>query len=688
MESKDLLHTEADENQNIEVNAGASQEAQNDANVEVCNDAVAEIAKESEPEKVESVEPEKNESLNQDTQVEETSTVEDMVAEIENSESQSSIESVEEEIVEENEEDEAAALKRIEAEYADLDDEKLVAELQNVVSTMGYSESKHRVSILKSRILDFVKTAKQEELKSFIEAGGNKEEFEHTPSDLEVRFNESMRLFKNNKEKFIEQIETEKQHNLETKNSIIEGLKNLIESETNLKVLNDKFKEYQEQWKAVGPVPQSESTNLWQNYHFYVEKFFDILRINKELRSLDFKKNLEQKIKLCETAESLLLDDSINKSFKVLQQLHNEWKEIGPVAEDKKEEIWERFKNASDQINQRRREHYDKLYAEQQNNYNAKVVLCEQAEELVATEPKTIKESNEVSEKLTELLKVWKTLGPAPAKLNDEIWDRFKSTLNKFFDAKKEYFQQLKDTQMQNYNQKLNLAIQAEAIALRSDWKQATEDILSLQKEWKAVGPVPRKHSETIWKRFRSACDKFFEAKAHYFANIQDIEQENLQKKEDLIKRILEYQFGEDRSANMEAMKSFQREWTEMGHVPKKEKDRIYTAYREAVNKRFSDMKVSAEEYRRDSFKNKIDNILSNPDADRLLDKEKRFLANKLTQLKEDVALWENNLGFFANSKNADILKEEFVKKIEAAKREIKDLEYKVRMMSSKKENE
>ena len=711
MESKDLLHPELDENQNLEVNAGTSDEVQNHANDNECNPAenaeepieTIETAATEEPkaaaapiETEQPVEPAEMQIPVEEPAQEPVETpaipteepaasVEDMVAEIENANAQEPEEASDEAS---EEQDEAASIEKIEAEYAEMDFPKLVEELQNVLNNMSYTEGKPRVGILKSKILDCIKKAKQAELAAFIEAGGNKEEFVHTPDELENQFNAAMKLFKENKDKFIEKLEAEKQHNLETKQSIIEGLKNLIENESDLKILNDKFKEYQAQWKAVGPVPQNESTNLWQNYHYYMEKFFDIIRINKELRSLDLKKNLEQKIKLCETAESLLLDDSINKSFKVLQQLHNEWKEIGPVMEDKKEEIWERFKNASDQINQRRREHYEKLYAEQQNNYNAKVVLCEQAEELVASEPKNIKESNAVSEKLTELLKVWKTLGPAPAKLNDEIWERFKSTLNKFFQAKKEYFQQLKDTQMQNYNQKLNLAIQAEAIALRTDWKKATEEILALQKEWKEIGPVPRKHSETVWKRFRSACDKFFENKSHYFANIQDIEQENLQKKEDLIKRILECEFGEDRNANMDVMKAFQREWTELGHVPRKDKDRIYAAYREAVNKRFADMKVSAEEFKRDSFKNKIDNILSNPDADRLLDKEKRFLSNKLTQLKEDVALWENNLGFFANSKNADLLKEEFVKKIEAAKREIKDLEYKVKMMSSKKEKE
>ena len=351
--------------------------------------------------------------------------------------------------------------------------------------------------------------------------------------------------------------------------------------------------------------------NLWQNYHFYVEKFFDILRINRELKDLDLKKNLEQKIKLCEQAESLLLQDSVKQSFKELQDLHEKWKEIGPVPEDKKEELWERFKNASDQINQRRREHYEQIYAEQQNNYNAKVVLCEKAEEFTAQPATNAKEFNAISDQLTELLKVWKTLGAAPPKVNEEIWNRFKGTLDKFFEKKKEFFGKIKDEQQTNYNMKVNLAIRAEAIAKRTDWRAATDEILQLQKEWKEIGATSRKHSEAIWKRFRSACDQFFEAKSNYFNNAQEIEAENLKKKEELIERLKNHAFGADRNENLEAIKAYQREWTEIGFVPKKEKDRIYAAYREALDQRFADLKISAEDRKRDNYRSRINNILS-----------------------------------------------------------------------------
>ena len=280
---------------------------------------------------------------------------------------------------------------------------------------------------------------------------------------------------------------------------------------------------------------------------------------------------------------------------------------------------------------------------------------------------------------------MWKTLGPAPAKLNDEIWARFKGSLDKFFTQKKEYFQQIKDTQMQNYNQKLNLVIQAEGLADRTDWKQATADILSLQSEWKKIGATPRKYSDQIWKRFRAACDKFFAAKSEYFNNIQDKENENLQKKEELIQKILTHEFSDDRAANIDVLKAYQNEWIEIGFVPKKDKDRIYTEYRAALDKRFAELKISADDMKRTRYQSRIENILNNPNADKLIDKEKNFLRNKLAQLKEDIVLWENNLGFFANSKNAELITAEFRKKIESAKEEVKNLEYKIRMMNNPK---
>lgn len=613
----------------------------------------------------------------------ESASASDIMSEIEETESAKSEEEEEEE-EEEDVETVQITVEEWQRQYSEYTFEQLVQEIDTVAQNENYNLIKNQFSVLKTLILEQIKIDKKNQFDQFIEQGGEGDEFEYETTELEKTFNKAFSNYKKNRVKFLEKLELERQQNLEAKNKIIEGLKSLVETETNLKVLNDQFKQFQDEWRAIGPVPQNETANLWQNYHFYVEKFFDILRMNKELRSLDLKKNLEQKVKLCEAAESLLLEDSINKSFKLLQQYHNDWKEIGPVPEEKKEEIWERFKNASDQVNQRRREYYDKLYTEQQNNYNAKLVLCEQVEELVKELPQNAREYNTLSDQLTEVLKVWKSLGQAPAKLNDEIWERFKKSLDYFFESKKNFFNQIKETYTQNHNLKVNLAIRAEAIAIRTDWKQATDEIIALQKEWKEIGPSTKKSSEMIWKRFRAACDQFFEAKSHYFTNAKAIEAENLAKKEEIIKNILEYEFTDNKGENMEAMKKMQREFLEIGFVPRKEKDRVFEEFRAAVNKRFAELKVSGDELRKDLYKSKIKDILDNPNADRILDKEKRYLHNKLQQLKEDIALWENNLGFFANSKNADLLKAEFEKKIEAAKKEVEEIQFKLKMMNQK----
>ena len=715
MENQELLHPEDAEMQNQEVNSGASMEAQETMSQETPASEVEPVVTEepttNEPETEAPVAAEETvaepapETVEATTEepvqepvaaTEEPASPEEMMAEMD--QQQTATEPVTETEAEETAPEET--LEQVEAAYAGFDLEQCVTELERLVKEPNFNLIKMRVGVLRARIIEFFRERKRAAQQAFEAAKAAAaaaaaenpeapaEEVEtpsNEPDEIEVRFNKAFQQYKDSKAKFIEALEAQKQDNLNAKNKIIDGLRNLIETESNLKVLNDKFKEFQEQWKAIGPVPQTESNNLWQNYHFYVEKFFDILRLNKEAREMDYKKNLESKLELCEKAESLLLVDSINQSFKDLQTLHEQWKEIGPVPEDKKEEVWERFKAASDQINQRRKEHYDKLFAEEQNNYNAKLVLCEQAEEITSQASDNVKSYNEISDKLADLLSMWKTLGPAPAKLNDEIWARFKGSLDKFFTQKKEYFQQIKDTQMQNYNQKLNLVIQAEGLADRTDWKQATADILSLQSEWKKIGATPRKYSDQIWKRFRAACDKFFAAKSEYFNNIQDKENENLQKKEELIQKILNHEFSDDRAANIDVLKAYQNEWIEIGFVPKKDKDRIYTEDRAALDKRFAELKISADDMKRTRYQSRIENILNNPNADKLIDKEKNFLRNKLAQLKEDIVLWENNLGFFANSKNAELITAEFRKKIESAKEEVKNLEYKIRMMNNPK---
>ena len=437
----------------------------------------------------------------------------------------------------------------------------------------------------------------------------------------------------------------------------------------------------QDRWKEIGMVPRTEINNLWQNYHFLVEKFFDKVKLNKELKDLDLKKNLEAKMALCEKTEELLLETSVIKTFKKLQKYHEEWKEIGPVPIDKKDEIWERFKNTTDKINERRREHYSKVEEEQQKNLETKTALCEQAEEIITLDNKTVKDWQTNTNKVNELLKIWKSIGSVPQKINTEIWNRFKSSLDTFFANKKEFFDKLKDQQVHNYNLKVELCVQAEALKTSTDWKKTSNDLIRLQNEWKSLGPVPKKYSDKIWKRFRAACDEFFNAKSFHFSNLQSSEAENLNKKIDLIKRIKESTFGADKNENLNILKNFQREWIEIGHIPIKEKDKLQHEFRTIINECLDKLKISEVEITTISYQNHVDSLKNDPQSKRLMGKEREILSGKIVKMREDINLWENNIGFLANSKNAAILKDEFEKKINKAKSEVKVMEAKLKLL-------
>nr|NQU91275.1 DUF349 domain-containing protein [Bacteroidota bacterium] len=344
--------------------------------------------------------------------------------------------------------------------------------------------------------------------------------------------------------------------------------------------------------------------------------------------------------------------------------------------------IWERFKTTTDKINLRLRDHYKKLQEEQQNNLVAKGALCEKAEDLLAQEVNSIREWQEKTRQFNELFKVWKTVGPAQKKQNDEIWEQFKVSLDGFFAEKKEYFAKIKDQQINNYNLKLDLCVQAEALKESDDWRNTTRDLITLQKEWKNIGPVPRKHSDKIWKRFRAACDEFFNRKQEHFSSVRGEESDNLKMKEDLIKQVEEYNFEGGKSDNLTVLKDFQRQWTEIGFVPFKEKDRLQNAFRDVINKQLDKLNISNTEMSLANYKNRFDVIKNTPDAQRHVYRERTQVQTKVTKLREDIMLWENNIGFLANSKNANLLKDEFEKKINLAKKEVETLEAKLKFLN------
>ncbi|MCF8367002.1 MAG: DUF349 domain-containing protein [Bacteroidales bacterium] len=592
--------------------------------------------------------------------------------------------------IQENEEDdfdEDEVEQDEEIDFESLSREELVEKLEEIVAEDDVNKIKSKVAIIKVSYLKKTKAEKEAHIDQSLskEKDDDSEEAEEqAPAEdlLEVKFNELFDIYRQKRSVFLDNLEKEKVENLQKKKDILEALKNLIASEETLKKTYDDFRELQGQWKEIGMVPKAEVNNLWQNYHFLVEKFFDKVKINKELKDLDLKKNLEQKIELCEQAEELLLENSIIRSFKELQRLHDLWKEIGPVPTDKNEDIWERFKSTTDKINQRRRDHYKLLQDQHDNNYEAKVGLCEKADQLLVAEVNTIREWQNKTRQFNELFRVWKSIGPAAKKQNDEIWERFKGILDNFFNEKKEYFSKLKDQQINNYNMKIDLCVRAEAAKDSTDWRQTSRDLITMQKEWKDIGPVPRKHSDKIWKRFRAACDEFFNNKSNHFAHIRDDEAENLRKKEELIKLVEETAFDGDRSQNLNKLKEFQREWTEIGFVPFKEKDRLQNAFRSAVNKQLDKLNISTNEISIENYKSKMEVLKGSPEGNKSLGRERNFILGKITTLRDDINIWENNIGFLADTKKASLFKDEFEKKIEKAKNELEMLETKLKFLS------
>ncbi len=482
-------------------------------------------------------------------------------------------------------------------------------------------------------------------------------------------------------------MEAQKKKNLEAKQALIEEMRTLADSgEEQVKQAMDRFNDIQERWKAIGEVPREEMNNLWQSYHFQIEQFFNKLKINRELRALHQKKNLEQKIELCEKAEELIVEPSVTKAFKALQDLRARWKETGPVPAEQNEEIWQRFCAAANQIDQRRREYYDQRKEEMDNNLLAKQALIAKAEELTAKEPETTKEWNDLTSALDELLKVWKTIGTVPREVNEEIWTKFKGIIDRHYEAKKEHFGTIRDEQNANYQKKVELCLKAEAIAKREDWKKATEELLQLQKEWKETGATNRKVSEKIWQRFRAACDEFFAKKGEFFKERRTSEAENLAKKEAILAELKAHTFGDNREENIETIKDFQRRWAEAGFVPMADKERLHKEFRAVIDGIFERLKISAREAEETAYRERLHNI--GGDAKKFVMGERQELTEKIEKLRSDLALWENNLGFLASSKQADLLKAEFEKKMQGARQQIALLQAKLRILKETEEGE
>ena len=558
--------------------------------------------------------------------------------------------------------------------------EQLVEMMEETVKETDLSKIKDKVAAIRIHFNKLNKEDMDREVEQFLQGGGDMETFQHVADDCETRFNEAFSIYKSNKAHQNELLEAQKLENLAQKRALLEDLKQMIASEESLKKTYDEFRTLQDRWKEIGQVPATENANLWNTYHFLVEQFFDKVRIGRELRDLDMKKNLDMKVDLCEKAEELLNEKSLTKAFQELQKLHEQWKEVGPVPQEKKDEIWERFKAATDKINQIRREHFAKIAEEQNGNFQTKTALCEKAEEIVNGEYASINAWQKKSTELTELFQVWKTVGPAAKKENEEVWARFKAAMDSFFAKKKEYFSTLKDQQTENLERKTQICIEAEALMESTEWKKASDQLKKLQEEWKAIGPVPKRHADKIWKRFRAACDAFFNRKSEHFSGMRGEEEANLEAKKALIEEVKAFELGTSRNENMEALKAFQRRWLEIGHVPMKVKDAINKEFRCLIDGFFDTMRKNQDEASTNEYREMMANLKDDPEGHDKLRRERTNLQNRIQKLRDEIAVLENNIGFFSNSKNSELMRAEYEKKINKAKSDLKVLEAKLKI--------
>lgn len=557
---------------------------------------------------------------------------------------------------------------------------QLVEILEETVQNADVQAIKDKVAAIRIHFNKINKDDMDNELQQFLQNGGSEESYQHKEDPLEQRFNEAFGIFKANRAKQNEDLEKQKMENLAKKQGILDELKNVIASDESLKKTYDDFRTLQDRWKEIGPVPAAENSNLWNTYHFLVEQFFDKVRIGRELRDLDMKKNLESKIELCEKAEELLDEKSMTKAFKALQKLHEDWKEIGPVPQEKKDEIWERFKSASDKINAIRREHYAKLQESQDANLEAKKALCEKAEDLLKGEYNSVNVWQKKSDELAEIFGVWKTVGLASRKDNEEVWARFKAAMNTFFQKKKEFFGSLKDKQNENLERKTQLCVEAETLMESTDWKNATEQLKKIQEEWKAIGPVPKRQTEKVWKRFRAACDTFFNRKNEHFSGRRTEEETNLAAKKALLEEIKAFKLSTNRNENMDAIKAFQKRWIEIGHVPFRHKEAINKEYRELIDGLFDAMRRNRNEASTNEFREMMEGWKDDPNASERVRKEGSKLQIRIQKLRDEISVLENNIGFFSNSKNSELMRAEYEKKIKQAKEDLKVLEEKLKM--------
>ena len=544
-----------------------------------------------------------------------------------------------------------------------------LAELVNNAAEIARAD----VETLKQAYYKIRRNEVEEEKAAFLQNGGEEKDFVASEDETENKIKDLLSTYKEKRAALLAEEERIKNENYTLKLQLIDKLKALTESSDDFNKLYNDFKEIQQKWKEIKLVPAEYVNDLWKNYQIYSEKFYDLIKINNQFREYDFKKNLEMKTALCETVERLQNEPDVVSAFHQLQKLHQQWREIGPVAKELRDELWARFKTASTAINKRHQEHFEKLKAKEQENLEAKTAICEEIEAIDFSQLKSFKDWENKNKEVIALQEKWKTIGFAPKKHNVKIFERFRAACDAYFNKKSEFYKSLKEGMEKNLELKKALCEKAEALKDSTDWKETTEQLIALQKEWKKVGSVARKHSDSIWKRFITACDYFFEQKNKNVVSQKSVEQQNLAAKKEIIEKIKALDESLPHNEAVATLKEYMAAWNQIGFVPFKDKDKVYKAYHEAVDQQFDRLKVDMNERKMQSFRNNVNSLAEGSDNKGRLYSERERLMRTYERMKNELQTYENNIGFLSvSSKGGGGLVKEMERKREQLKEEMK----------------
>ena len=558
---------------------------------------------------------------------------------------------------------------------------KEVVERLKEIAASDENPDKDEIDLLKTVFYKLHITEREARMKKYIDGGGDPEAYQIMPDEDEETFKQQMAVVREKRARIFQQQEAEKQANLEKKLEIIEKIKAMATSPDEANKSYNEFKELQQQWKDIKNVPADRASELWRNYQLYVEQFYDLLKLNSEAREYDFKKNLETKTKLCEAAEKLADEEDVISAFHQLQELHQQYRETGPVAKELREQIWTRFKAASTVINKRHQQHFEDLRSKEEENLTLKTALCEKVEEISKQENKTASDWEKRSKEIIDIQNQWKTIGFAPQKMNVKIFERFRAACDDFFGRKSEFFKEMKQAYAANIEKKKALVEKAQALADSTDWKVTSDKLINLQKEWKTIGVVPKKIGDQLWHDFLNACNKFFEARNAANAGARNEERENLEKKRSIIEQIKAL-VADTANATREKVQALTDEYNKVGHVPYKEKDALYAAYHEALDAIYKELNISNKRRRLDDFKSNIRNMAKR--GEDAIDNERGRLTRRFEQLKQEIQTYENNLGFLnASSKKGNSLIDEMNRKVQKLRDDLELVRQKIKAIDT-----